>query len=462
MRSFELQPIPENILNTFEKDLIGRNVDILHFLELLNSLESGSSIALDGRWGAGKTFFVKQVKMVMDTFNDHVTSEYSRESERIKAAWRHIREHEKFEIQPQVSVYYDAWLNDNDEDPILSLVYTILQSVSTDFEFKRGSECIELAAGIMEAITGRNLTTVIEVMRSADPLSSLREKKDIHAQIEMFLESLLPEKGNRLVVFVDELDRCKPTFAVRLLERIKHYFSNDRITFVFSVNTSELQHTIKRYYGAGFNASKYLERFFDFRVDLPPADMRGFYQEIGLNDGTWVYEKICKIVVEELSLTLREIAKFYRMAKTAAYKPMHDNRYRPVFVDEKALQFCLMCVVPVMIGLKISDQSKYDAFVRGEDAIPLHRIMRDNSVAISLCNSMLNANETYANTSVSGNRKVVRLTDKLNQVYDALFIYQYTSRVDEKQIGEMSFNEETKAELLKAVSALSDYADYDI
>lgn len=462
MRSFELQPTPENVLNTFEENLIGRNIDILRFIDLLNSLEFGCSIALDARWGAGKTFFIKQVKMVLDTFNNHITSEFAQESARIKVAWNRIGKLEKPDIQPQVSVYYDAWLNDNDEDPMLSLVYTILQSVSSDFEFKRGPECIAVAAGIMEAITGRNLTTVLETLKSSDPLSSLREKKDIHSQIEQLLESLLAEQGNRLIVFIDELDRCKPTFAVRLLERIKHYFTNDRITFVFSVNISELQHTIKQYYGSGFDASKYLDRFFDFRVDLPPANMAGYYQEIGLDNGTWVYENVCKSVIETNNFSLREIAKFYRVAKTAAYKPMHDNRYGFMFGDGKSMQFCLMCLVPIMIGLKISDQSKFDAFVRGDDSSPLHKVLKDNNIAISLCNSMLNSNETYATTGVSDKRTVVMLADKLNQVYDALFIHQYTSKVYEIQIGEMSFSEATKNELLKAVSALSAYADYDL
>ena len=49
------------------------------------------------------------------------------------------------------------------------------------------------------------------------------------------------ERGNRLIIFIDELDRCKPTFAVHLLEQIKHYIFDDRITFVFSINLEQLQ-----------------------------------------------------------------------------------------------------------------------------------------------------------------------------------------------------------------------------
>ena len=62
---------------------------------------------------------------------------------------------------------------------------------------------------------------------------------------------------------------------MKLLERIKHYFNNDRVTFLFSVNVAELQHTVKTHYGADFNASRYLDRFFDLRVPLskPKAEL---------------------------------------------------------------------------------------------------------------------------------------------------------------------------------------------
>ena len=59
MRTVDLQPTHENVLELFEKDMLSRNIDVLRFTELLNSIESSCSIALDARWGAGKTFFVK-------------------------------------------------------------------------------------------------------------------------------------------------------------------------------------------------------------------------------------------------------------------------------------------------------------------------------------------------------------------------------------------------------------------
>ena len=74
MKSIELQPNKENLLRTFELDAIERNVDIYRFINLLNAIEDNCSVALDGAWGSGKTFFVKQAKMVLDAYNEFIGS----------------------------------------------------------------------------------------------------------------------------------------------------------------------------------------------------------------------------------------------------------------------------------------------------------------------------------------------------------------------------------------------------
>lgn len=462
MKPFELQPTHENILATFEKDILGRNLDVLRFTELLNSIDSGCSIALDARWGAGKTFFVKQVKLVLDAFNVHIENPHSEDNERIQSTWNSINRAGKPELQPQIAVYYDAWINDSDEDPILSLVYSILQSVSTDFTFTQTTDFLNIAASIAEAVSGRSIVAIREAIRSQNPLNSIRSAKSLQEQIAEFLESLLSERGNRLVIFVDELDRCNPAFAIKLLERIKHYFNNSRITFVFSVNVAELQHAVRNHYGSDFNASRYLDRFFDLRIDLPPAKIDRFYDEIGLNHGSYIYEEVCKIVIEKNHFTLREIAKFYHMARAAAYAPTHDGgQYDFTFSEGKAVRFCLILLVPIMIGLKISDYSRYEAFVTGKDSSPLRDILINTDMGLSLRRSLLTNNETFDREEQTDSIRFVSLEKRLDALYDALFIRQNTSRAYEVQIGQMSFSRESKATLLRAVSALSQFADFD-
>lgn len=462
MTKFELQPTYENVLDTFEKDILNRNIDVLRFTELLNSFEDSVSIALDSQWGSGKTFFVKQVKLVLDAFNAHVDHPNAKDKERICEIWGRIKTSSKPDLQPQISVYYDAWENDNDEDPILSLIYLILQSASVNFSFSKTPGFLKIASSIAEAMSGKSVVAIHDALQKEDPMEHIRTAKNLQEQIAKFLDSLLAERGNRLVIFVDELDRCNPAFAVKLLERIKHYFSNDRITFVFSVNIAELQHTIRKHYGDEFNATRYLDRFFDLRIDLPPAKMEHLYDIIGLN-GDYTYEEVCKAIIKQNHFSLREIFKFQRMAKAAAYEPMHnDAQYDFTFPSGGATYFCLMFLVPIMIGLKISDHSRYDAFVTGKDSSPLCEFFLTTTVGTRIRNSLLADNEYFDTEEPSHKSIPVKIEDKLGKLYNALFIQQYSSHIYEVRIGKMSFNNQSRDVLLRAVSTLSNYSNYSI
>lgn len=68
-----------------------------------------------------------------------------------------------------------------------------------------------------------------------------------------------------LFILVDELDRCRPTYAISLLERTKHLFEADGVAFIFATDSGQLQHTVRGVYGGDFDGKKYLSRFFDRR-----------------------------------------------------------------------------------------------------------------------------------------------------------------------------------------------------
>ena len=75
-----------------------------------------------------------------------------------------------------------------------------------------------------------------------------------------------------------------------------------------AVNLSELQHTIKHYYGSTFDACRYLDRFFDMRISLPSADKTAFYREMGL-EVDFPLEEICRKVIDTYNMELRETAE---------------------------------------------------------------------------------------------------------------------------------------------------------
>lgn len=461
LKTQELEPTKENIIFTLKKDLLDRNVSVLQFARFCDAQEGRCSIAIDAGWGFGKTFFVKQTKLLIELYNEFTGTLTDDERDEIKRAFfvSVRKDMNAVSLAPQVCVYYDAWSNDNDVDPILSLVYEILRSTASDYRFKKGVDCVKAGALIADFFSGKNIADFVELAAETDPLSILKSQKEIHSLVENFLDSLLAEQGNRLVVFIDELDRCKPSYAVHLLERIKHYFSNDRITFVFSVNIDELQHTIKRYYGEGFDACRYLDRFFDYRLSLPPADMAHFYYELGLNNNGYVYESVCKAVIAKYSFGLRETEKFYRMAKIAAYLPTHNSYYLGSSAGN-GLLFGLFVVVPIAIGLRMVDTQLYYDFVSGNCSQPLIDVLGNGEIARGCCSSLLENTESFFEDS-TGKKTCVKLSDKLEEAYTALFIDDSKGNTGETVIGQCYFDRDTRDNILKAISLLSEYSSYD-
>lgn len=458
MKKYDLEPSRENLLRTYKENSIGRNADLIHFIAILDAIEDGCSIALDGNWGSGKTFFVKQAKMVMDAYNEYIKSCTEDDRNIIKSVQTETSVIDLSKIQPQVCVYYDAWENDNDDDPILSLVYTILNGADEDFSFREHS-FLEIAAGLMQTFTGRDWKQIVDGLKGKDPLEGLKQSKHIETLVAEFLKSLLPEHGNRLVVFIDELDRCKPSYAVRLLERIKHYFSNNQITFVFSVNTNELQHTIRKYYGNDFNASRYLDRFFDLRVALSLPDMERFYRSISFDGTSYTYDMVCSAVIKAYHFELREVARYLRLARIAAYEPTHSEKYPFTFPDGRALQFALHCIVPIMLGLKVSDVERYNDFIEGRDYTPLLELAK--VLGVRYFEELLTKDETFDEEEESKTVTVVKLETKLQDVYEAIFGASYTGRVYSKTVGQFSFDARTKGKLLKIVGLTSQCTKID-
>ena len=75
MKKLELSPTDDNIIATLKENIFGRNTELGYFLELLNHFEDAYSIAIDGKWGSGKTFFVKQAKLALETCNVSISRE---------------------------------------------------------------------------------------------------------------------------------------------------------------------------------------------------------------------------------------------------------------------------------------------------------------------------------------------------------------------------------------------------
>lgn len=447
MKSYELMPTHINLVETYKQDMLDRNKDIEVFANILNSLSACTSIALDGKWGSGKTFFVKQTKLFLDAHNNF----YNTLNEDDKSIFTN-NDSAGDNYIPQVCVYYDAWENDNDQDPILSLVYSIISDIDDGYKLDENDGAIKKTVAVLETISGRNINSTLDTLKNKNLLDKIRKSKDIEKKIKEFLDEILQERGDRLVIFIDELDRCKPSYAVRLLERIKHYFTNDRFTFVFSINTNELQHTIRKHYGNDFDATRYLDRFFDLKVAVPEVDLEKYYNSINFNSD-YTYDLVCKSVMNYFHFSIREMGKYIGMTQIAAGEPAHDNKkYNFHFSNGQGKFFCLMYIVPIMLGLKVVSLEKYEQFITGNDCTCFIDILKTSN-HLNL-NGLLNTDETY--NAEEKELKLVKVEDKLQEVYEAVF---KPKEVYETKVGQYCFNRNLKKQILKIVNLMSPYTN---
>lgn len=457
MRVFDLKPTDENIISTFLSDSIGRNNSVFQFVEILNSIEGSCSIALDGKWGSGKTFFVKQVELLLNANNDFTSVLTAERKDEIKAIQSSYFKRDRV-LKPYVSVYYDAWENDNDNDPVLSLVYAILQKTSTDYSFT-SRNYLTAGAAILDSFLGTDWANVIEALKGDNPLNEIEKSRTVGKKVNEFLESLLPERGDRLIVFIDELDRCSPGYAVRLLERIKHYFENDKITFVFSVNINELQYTIKKYYGDDFDGARYLDRFFDLRVQIPKVDLSRYYSQLNFSAREHTWSVMCDAMIRIYGMQLREISRYLQLYQLAIGNHLEQLERAGRSLANSTWQYSLMYVAPIMIALSVVDPKKYYDFIEGKDCLPL--LEASGYLLIGFFADLLGNDENFEAIPQRPEIKVVTVEQKLKAVYEALFVTDYTIDWNPRYIGKTRFDNSTKKVVLEVAGLLSAYARFD-
>ncbi len=103
---------------------------------------------------------------------------------------------------------------------------------------------------------------------------------DLKVHVEKWVDNVVTHKKLKYpaFIFIDELDRCRPSYAVEMLETIKHIFDIKGIVFVVATDTEQLQHAVKAIYGEGFDARLYLGRFFNSRFSLKAPDLKNFLE----------------------------------------------------------------------------------------------------------------------------------------------------------------------------------------
>ena len=138
MKKIDLKPTHENIIESIKNDTTGRNNYINNFVKMLHTQSDSWSIAIDGKWGTGKTFFVKQCKLVIDYLNDGQIK--NSEKEEILRTIERGKRGCLNEIEYKTA-YFDAWKNDSELDPIVALsksIASVSYNMSSTIEKRQG------------------------------------------------------------------------------------------------------------------------------------------------------------------------------------------------------------------------------------------------------------------------------------------------------------------------------------
>jgi len=359
----------ENVLESIKKDKYNRTRDVKDFIEALEQIEGNMFISLDAKWGAGKTFYVRQIEQTLN-YLTRKTKDLDVE-ENIEAAFSQSQlrtlelEHTYF------PVYYNAWLYDSHSDPLMSLILSITKVCGCYCDSKLSNSTLsEKIASLLDSFSlsigcvqiGSNFENVREKFSNKDILSVVKTEEEIRDKVKEIFNSIIVENVEKLVIFIDELDRCRPSFAIEMLERIKHYFDDDRIIFIASVNREQLIHSISKYYGTNFDSTGYLDKFFDRNVYLPEIDTSlGGAHTVIFTDRKYHLKNIAKGLNVYYHLSLRENLRFYEYisyAISSGYVRDHDGQ-----------GMVLSAFVPIIVILSIKDEGQKRKFMQGDSSI---------------------------------------------------------------------------------------------
>ena len=356
--------VPED--DPFKNDLLGRREPAEILTHIVGSIDGPCVLAIDAAWGTGKTTFLK------------IWSQYL----------RNLR-NEGFPV-----VEFNAWETDFAGDPFVALS-TELTNAFQKYPENLPADKITAAKKAAKEVLRRAVPGVIRLATAGIlDVGQLAEKEigqalasyaeyqlsryqDERESVEKF-RTVLQEMaatlsksrdGRPLVVVIDELDRCRPSYAIELLEVAKHLFTVDHIVFALAVNRAELAQSVRALYGTDFDAEGYLRRFFDVDFRLPEADRKAFIEATlnaiqiddyfnrtqdseGRQDANLV-RRLLRGFFGTPALSLRQVAQaLHRLG--VVFASLRDDKR----------SFAITAVVALII--RVVDPALYHRFVRGD------------------------------------------------------------------------------------------------
>lgn len=244
------------------EDLFGREAIAEKIKGLLESDIDLSPMVIDGDWGIGKTVFCRRL---INKIN---------------------------ESQQLNCVYIDAFRADHIDDPLISIISEIGKLVEKDGGEGKLDSFIDGAKPFIRtaAKTLGKAAVSFALKQSADDIAEGYDKEvenlagaSIDASIDLLIRDKINAEKNldtlhraleevtkekKLVILIDELDRCRASFAIDILETIKHVFTSKKVQIVIVANSSQLEAAFRHRYGSNDHTKNYFEKFYNYKLSL--------------------------------------------------------------------------------------------------------------------------------------------------------------------------------------------------
>ncbi len=249
-----------------ETDLLKRKKTGQALSSLVDRIDDSIVIALNGKWGTGKSHFLK----------------------------RWVGAHKIENGSNATTVYFDAFENDYLNDPLPALVSSLTERLpngskakinrvkAAAFKLAKPLSRISLAVatfGATEALG--DLGDAVAKAVGNEGATSLAKyweeetgRREAMLEFKSAIEALAAppaedDTGSTLVFVIDELDRCRPDYALEVLEVIKHFFSVPHVHFILGVNLQALENSVRARYGGNTDGHAYLKKFIHITLELP-------------------------------------------------------------------------------------------------------------------------------------------------------------------------------------------------
>lgn len=348
--------------NVFVNDKLNRRPEIEPLTNLVMNVKDPLVLALDASWGTGKTSFV------------HL--------------WQaHLKQ------QGKHSFVINAWETDFSEDPLVVMLSQLKKwaNESTNTNLKTMAEKAQkialpllqetVKAGLKFATFGALDLEAAQEKVLADLSESYANKafeqfeksQSALDEFKALLSTLHAELDSNLVIFVDELDRCRPSYALEVLERIKHLFAIPGIVFVLSVDKKQLANSIKAVYGQDFDSTAYLNRFIDLSYTPKNEKYESYYDTL-LKDAVFVEFEKARAGFHEIREEFSSVKRLFKslcikfnLSLRDANQIILDLKLSVLSTEERAYLFPHLLLV--LIFMKRHKPELYDAYFKSSDAI---------------------------------------------------------------------------------------------